>query len=225
MVERALEIKSDSADALGILALSSAFIALSGRSESQIDSANKAIEAAHLAIAVNPNDINALVGRAYGEMILGLHQQAVVTARHCSDINPNDPTALIVLSQVLVYNGDYEEAVRVIEKCEELMLRSVHRPSLYHGLCLAYFANGNCDKAIMWCEKMVQEFPEFPITHIFALACVENGELNRARNMVNRLMDLAPKSSIRLTKKVMPAKDPNFLHRIENGLRNAGLPE
>jgi TolB-like protein len=225
LVELALEIQPGYPEALAAVAMISVLEAMSGWSKNAAASAEKAIEAAQQALKGNPNDTVALSARGYGEGILGQQDRAVETLRQCVRLNPNENLPHQALATVLTWRGDYPEAVREAEQAIKLAPRGINTSYTYFVLATAHFANGNAAEAVNWCEKVMQEFPSFPISHIYAAACVEMGDLDKAQKAIADLLAVAPQVTIKLFQNMVPAKGGSFLARYAAALRIAGLPE
>ncbi|MDP6342211.1 MAG: adenylate/guanylate cyclase domain-containing protein [Alphaproteobacteria bacterium] len=221
----ALEIQSDYSEALACVAMSHALDAMSGWTDSPAESAERAIEAARLALQGNPNGTWALSSRGYGEAVLGLHDQAVNTLRQVIRVNPNESLGHQGLATVLVFRGDYPEAVREAELAFRLSPRGIDASYVCYVLALAHFADGNAAEALKWCDKLRQEFPDFSIDHLYAAACVEVGEIDKGKKAIAHLLEVAPRVTIRLLLDIIPAKEGDFPKRYERALRVAGLPE
>jgi hypothetical protein len=92
----------------------------------------------------------------------------------------------------------------------------------------AHFMAGRYEEASVWCDKTLQEQPDYPpALRMKAATCGLLGRLEEGRVWVERLLAVNPDttvSSMRLYYGVF-MKKPGCLEAFLDGLRKAGLPE
>jgi hypothetical protein len=96
------------------------------------------------------------------------------------------------------------------------------------GFVVTHFMASRYEQASDWCDKVLQQQPEFPPALRFkAATCGLLGRLDEGRAWVERLLTVNPDtavSSMRLYYGNM-MKKPECLEAFLDGLRSAGLPE
>ena len=222
---KALQIQPDYGDALSIIALSHTLSAMSGWSANMKESTEVAIELTQRALQENPDNTFALNARGYGEAILGQYDQAVASLRQCVALNPNESLNRHALAMVLIFRGDYDAAVKQAEMSRELSPRAVSVVYAFYVMALAYYTAGRVSDTLDWCIRTEQEFLSFPITHLKAVALVECGQVEDAKQAIRNLLAVAPKATTKIVQSILPAKDADLIARYTASLRAAGLPD
>jgi TolB-like protein/Tfp pilus assembly protein PilF len=93
-----------------------------------------------------------------------------------------------------------------------------------------YYFLSQYEEAIFWfklCFDRCQESKchiKFPHLYL-AMAYSDNGELEKARNHMQKVLEHDPKFNLETRKKRMPYKDPAYTEKFINALRRAGAPE
>ena len=129
---------------------------------------------------------------------------------------------------VRVYLGDTELAIAHLERSARLSPLDALAYYGSQGFVTAHFIAGRYEEASAWCDKTLQEQPDFsPALRMKAATCGLLGRLDEGRVWVERLLAINPDttvSSMRLYYGVF-MKKPGCLEAILDGLRKAGLPE
>jgi len=94
------------------------------------------------------------------------------------------------------------------------------------GLGFAYFIAGRYEDALPVGLKSLQESPAWMPAHRLVILClVHLGRLDEARVAANRMLELAPKTTISAIRLQIPQKNEAYKERYINAMRVAGIPE
>ena len=179
--------------------------------------------------AVSLDDTN-----EYAHWTLGIIQYyrrkpdlAIAELRHAVELNPNCSLAYGSLGSILSEYGDPQESI----KNNEIAIRSNPKdPSIFFrfvGLALAHFSAGRYSEASMWARKSVNRKPGWRGGHAVLGASLSQLDLlEEAKEVVDNYLEFFPRETISDLRKVMViAGRSDHVHRLEEGLRKAGLPE
>ena len=95
------------------------------------------------------------------------------------------------------------------------------------GTAHAHFFLGRYEEAASWAAMALQDYPDFqPGLRIDAASNAMGGRVEQARKAVARLRELNPAQRISNLKNALgPYRNAEYVSRLEEGLRLAGLPE
>ena len=122
------------------------------------------------------------------------------------------------------------EPERAIERFARAMRLSPFDPfltAMRGGTAYAHFLLGRYDEAVSWAAMALQDSPDFqPGLRIAAASNAMAGRPEQAHKAMARLRQLNPALRISNLKYVLPPfRRAEDLSRLEEGLRQAGLPE
>jgi adenylate cyclase len=143
-------------------------------------------------------------------------------------LNPNSANAWRASGLARAFLGDAELAIAHLERSVRLSPLDVFAFLGSLGFAWAHFMAGRYEEASTWCDKTLQEQPDFPpALRMKAATCGLLGRLDEGRAWVERLLAGHPHttvSSMRLHYGGI-MKKPGCLEAFLDGLRKAGLPE
>jgi tetratricopeptide (TPR) repeat protein len=97
---------------------------------------------------------------------------------------------------------------------------------MQHGMATAHFYAGRYEEAASWAERAWREKPNWLRTlRLIAASNALAGRFDRAQMAAARLLELDPKFRISCLKGWMGSAHPQYVAKLEEGLRKAGLPE
>jgi len=103
---------------------------------------------------------------------------------------------------------------------------SPHDPQnifVYTGSCVAHYLTGNYPEAVTFGHKAVQLRPGFTGGHrIYIASLAQAGQIEKARDALERLKEIQPGISIAWIEKNSPYM-PGPMARLLEGMRKAGL--
>jgi adenylate cyclase len=151
---------------------------------------------------------------------------AIAELKRAIELNPNCSVAYGSLGDFQGEYGDSDESI----KNNELAIRiNPKDPSIffrYSGIAMAHFAAGRYSEASQWARKSIQRKPSWRFGHaVLASSLAQLNLLEEAKAAVNNYLENFPNETITEVREVFAIKNPDNAHRLEEGLRNAGLPE
>jgi adenylate cyclase len=152
---------------------------------------------------------------------------AIAELRHAIELNPNCSLAYGSLGSILSEYGDPEESI----KNNEIAIRyNPKDPGIFfrfQGLAFAHFSAGRYSEASLWARKSVHRKPNWRGGHaVLAASLAQLDLLEEAKEAVDDFLENRPLETIsKLRNAMVIAGKPDHVHRFEEGLRKAGLPE
>jgi tetratricopeptide (TPR) repeat protein len=102
----------------------------------------------------------------------------------------------------------------------------------YHWMFMAGCAKlqlGSDDEAVAWERRSIDANRNMPLAHFYLAAALAHlGRLDEARAVVQGGLALDPTFTVRRWRGIKISDNPTFMaqrQRIEDGMRNAGVPE
>jgi adenylate cyclase len=166
-----------------------------------------------------------------GYTMLGLYHlnardydEAEYNANKAIEMSPNHANELAVAAGILNKCGNPEFALERIRKA--MRLSPVHPMWFLTNLGQIFRVLGRYDDSIDVFTRMIRRDPDFDEGHI-GLADIlgEVGRAEEAKSAATELLRVNPKFSIEAYTRILRYRDPTEITRLQNGLRNAGLPE
>jgi adenylate cyclase len=152
---------------------------------------------------------------------------AVAAVDRAVHLNPNSFDVLMRSGAVRNLAGDFDRAI-------DHFLRSIRSNPLdpqmgwgHGGLAYAHIAKGEYEKALEYARRGAHEMPQWAPGWMFmAIACAYLGDLEAAREAIERFLQLRPNFSISTHRKTSSLYREQWIRdRLEHGLRLAGVPE
>jgi adenylate cyclase len=198
MVEEALSLEPEYAEAAGLGAWACTMWAAQGWDSEVLEHKRKGLELAARAIADGQGDSDALsyggyaIGFLDGQLAVGL--QALERA---ISINPNNALALTNAGWLKTYMGEVAGAITYFN---EAKLLSPGDPGLYRlntGMAWALILNGDYAQAVQAAREARESNPNyFPALRAHVCALAHAGRLDDARKAISDLLRLDPCASI-----------------------------
>jgi len=220
LLEKALEIEPNYAQAIGLLAQAHQYRVNLGWAESKEESSRIAREMAQKAHDLAPDDYRSYL--VLGDIYLYDREfdKATAAIDRAIELNPNDPDVLAETAQALVYLGRPMEAAVQIENAMRL---SPFYPQWYLGLLgWALYDAGQYEEALQAMKKI--DKPQSWVHRQMAATYVRLGEIEKAREQIEILLKLEPEYRISNAND-WPYKDQSAWDRYAEDLRTAGAPE
>ena len=225
LLERALAIDPESAEANMMLSLINHHIALMGFAKDT----RPAMETAYALgrRATQLDDRNEYAHWALGISCWGLlkYDESLAALERAVALNPNCSLAYGSLGTLLGIIGRSDEAI----VNQEIAIRSNPLdPSIFFrfsGLALAHYMAGRYELAIEWAERAIHRMPGWYFAH-FVLAASHGalGQHQKAGEAVKACRDALPEIYISDLDRV-PLKDPEKMSQLRERLRTAGFSE
>lgn len=223
LLERALAIDPESAEANMVLSLINHHIAILGFSPDPRPAMEAAYALAHRATRLD--DRNEYAHWALGISCWGLHRldEGISALERAVELNPNCSLAYGSLGTALAIAGRTEESITN----QEIAIRMNPRdPSIFFrfsGLALAHYMAGDFEAAILWAERAIHRMPGWYLAHfLLAASQVALGRSEEAHAAVEACRAVLPEISIADTER-MPFRDGAKMQEFRDRLDAAGF--
>jgi TolB-like protein/class 3 adenylate cyclase len=140
--------------------------------------------------------------------------------------NPNLAVAWTNRGMVSVLLGQHEAAIEQLNRARRLSPIGSATARSDTMMAYAYLFMGDSREAISWASKVLRAQPNLPgAIGAAAIANALVGNIEEARQLVDRLRELAPSMSLRHARELSHLRRPEDFERFVKGLRIAGMPE
>jgi adenylate cyclase len=223
MVERALAIDPGLKHAYAYLSIISCTEYVNDWNNPAPDHLEQALALARKACEDNEDDPIAQQILSVALMWLRKLDEAEAAARRAIELDPNFSEAHGVLGNVLHFAGQHEEAIESFKRA----LRLDPQFNLwFHGCGRAQFALKRYDEAEATFKRRLIHMPRSDVTRAYLASLYGHTDrLEEARQLWRELMEINPKYTVELTRKVLPYLDSAPLEHFVEGLRKAGLTQ
>ncbi len=223
LLERALAIDPESAEANMMLSLINHHIALLGFAKDTVPAMETAYALGRRATQLD--DRNEYAHWALGISCWGLlkYDESLAALERAVALNPNCSLAYGSLGTLLGIMGRSDEAI----VNQEIAIRSNPLdPSIFFrfsGLALAHYMAGRYGSAIEWAERATHRMPGWYFAHFVLVARhVALDQHQQAAEAVKACQDALPNICISDLERV-PLKDPEKMSELRERLRKAGF--
>jgi adenylate cyclase len=226
LAEEAIALDPEYAMAYRALARAHQMDVWLGTSKSPKQSLAKSLELYKKAIELDPTYAAGYAALGFQYSTMGKYDKGVETAEKGVELNPNTAYAYAMLGHTLRFAGRFDEAIAAYKKA--IRLDPIPPTNHLFGLGLAYCATGQYKEAIEWCEKAVRKDPDSFLTRLFLTGVYGMaGREEDARAEAVEVLRINPKFSVEKWAKRTKgtARTKEFLDRIHDAFRKAGLPE
>ena len=183
LLERAIALDPDFAEALALLAFGWHQIAVAGWRGQTEHARAQAIDHGRRAVRISPE--NPRVLSWVGVTLMGLGEDVRDAERlieRAIEICPGSPFNLLAGSWIKAVQGQFEPAVKRLQEGRRLDPVSIYAAYVHLGLGAAYFAKGELDDAIEHIKEAVHRWPEYPSARGFECASLFHlGKVDEAR--------------------------------------------
>ncbi|NOT58373.1 MAG: tetratricopeptide repeat protein, partial [Deltaproteobacteria bacterium] len=150
------------------------------------------------------------------------HDQARVEAERAVTLAPSDADSLMYLGSILIFAGEPNRAIGLIEQAMRLNPR--HPPAYLVSLAIAYRVMGRCEEALVPLQRAAALAPHFLQTRAnLAMCYAELDRIPEAQAEVAELGRINPNFSLAWVTQRVPFKDPAIIERMVAAFRKAGL--
>ena len=186
-----------------------------------------AIALARRAAAAGGDDAIALVIAGFVlVMVARDYRDGLDAVRRGLERNPGSGFVNFLASAALVFGGDPEDSLTLIERA---MALGPLDPSFYMYLMVAGWAHlfsGRPAQALELASRSASLYPDWDSTYWGLIpAYVQLDRLPEARAALPKFLSLAPGMTVSRLRQLLPIRSQVSLEMILDGLRKAGLPE
>jgi adenylate cyclase len=224
LLERALLLEPNYALAHGQTAFCNEILYLrAGRRE---HNRIAAIQHAHTAVALGPDDAPALV---YAAIAIGLVEHNRFLAQETFEaalaISPSAAWAYSWGALILGWGGEAERAIEWGERGIRLSPLDPWITAALHGICMGHFLRGRYEDAAAAAQRAIRSKPGFSVSHMFlAAALAKLGRMENASAAAERVMQLQPNFSSNGQCSAIGCM-PVLATPLIEAMRASGLPE
>ena len=217
--ESALELDPNYAAAYARLALNYIFRWIQDWSKSREDSIDKGLEFALKAVAIDDQLAMAHAALSWAYLWCGEHDKAVAEGKQAIDLDPHDVLALERLAMSMIFSGDAESSLPLIEDARRLNPNFTY--DFVHGV--AMFMMSNYDEAIEDTQRSFDLSPHFVPAGLYLAAChALVGNRSKAKAAVAKIQQFNPQYEP-VDGFLTQFKNSEDRERFTDGLRQAGL--
>lgn len=217
--ESALELDPEYAAAYSRLALNYIFHWIQRWSTSADDSLSKGLELALKAVTIDGRLSMAHATLSWAYLWHGEHDKAIAEGMLATDLDPDDVLALERLALSMIFSGDAEQGLPLIEKARRLNPNFTY--DFVHGV--AMFMMSNYEEAIKDAQRSFDLSPDFmPAGLYLAASCALAGNQREAEAAVAKIKRNSPIYEL-FEGLLIQFKKPEDRERFTAGLRQAGL--
>jgi adenylate cyclase len=221
MFERAIELDPQLASAYAGLGFTY-YEAWSNQWSQDPESLDRASEMAQKALALDPSLPAALALSGWVYLWTGQHDLAIAQFEQAIAVDRNEANHYADLAQVLVFAGEPEEAVELVEKAMRLRPRYPVQYPFTQGF--AYLLLDRFDEALAAQKEAIALNPFFLPSHVMLAGIYkQTGQDEAARRHMAEVVKIAPQLSVEDFGQRLPFKDPATTEWVLEPFRDAGL--
>ena len=226
-LEKALAIDPNYATAMALTAYCYAERRVQGWMQDASAELQEGVRLAYRAIEFGKDDTNVLWMAAYAIRQLAMDaRRAQELADRALSLNPNSAVALTVAGWSELALANSTKALEMFQRAERLSPRDPRGWFIAAGLSLAFFLEGQFDRAVSAANRALLGNPRSAVTlRIFAATLAASGKTQEAAAVVNDLRHIDPNLTISRWRARTTFYDKAVQEKIVDGLRIAGLPE
>jgi adenylate cyclase len=172
------------------------------------------------AVAIDPNDPEALARLAWCRSELGNGKEALEVLSPVLARNPNSALANGVYGLTLVSLGHRSDGRAALLKAMRLNPRDRIFPC---WIAVSHYYDANYDSAVTMANTAIERYPDYPIIYKWLAAALgQLGRLDEARAALRHAIEVSPKSFELLVRSRLPYFRPEDYEHMLDGLRKAG---
>ena len=199
-------------------------LALSGWAESSREAFNEAV--ALLSRAINLDAEDAMAYSMLGILLLavGRHDEAMVQARRAFALAPGSYYAALCSGIVLGYCGEPHDSLRFIETAVRVSPRDPRIYATYQSQCVPLFVLDRYVEVVGATQRVMRQLPTWPEAFTMqAAALARLGRLDEARCVVDSLLALDARYSLKRALRRHPYRNITDRDKLASALTQAGL--
>lgn len=179
-----------------------------------------AVEFAQSAIQYNRQEARGYAELGFAKLYQKRHNESLAEYGRALSLNPNDADIMAEFADALVYCGQADRSIKMLEKA--MRLNPLYPDWYLWYLADAYNAMGRSQEVIRTIQQMQNPGEG---RRLLAANYALIGDLDNAQNEAAQVMRVHPEFTIGSWRTRPPYRDQNLLERYIRGLRLAGLPE
>jgi adenylate cyclase len=191
------------------------------------DAVPEALRLAHAALATSSDDSEAT---SFAAMTIALLGGSIETALTGSEralmLNPNGFSAIMHSGWVQAAAGHPNEAINMFTRALRMSPRDPFRGYCELGLAIGYRDAGHPENALAWARRAILTLPQLAGGYrAAAVALVDLGRVDEARDMIRQLLQTQPHARIDLAFVRRQNRNESTTESWIRALQQAGLPD
>jgi adenylate cyclase len=191
------------------------------------DAVPEALRLAHAALATSSDDSEAT---SFAAMTIALLGGSIETALTGSEralmLNPNGFSAIMHSGWVQAAAGHPNEAINMFTRALRMSPRDPFRGYCELGLAIGYRDAGHPENALAWARRAILTLPQLAGGYrAAAVALVDLGRVDEARDMIRQLLQTQPHARIDLAFVRRQNRNESTTESWIRTLQQAGLPD
>jgi tetratricopeptide (TPR) repeat protein len=226
LLMRAVELDPHFSLALAELALTLDFRVSMGWRPFTHDDRARSVEFARRAILNAGGDANVFGTSSIVLLHSKNYDEALQVAATALETNPNDRVAINCAAIVHVHVGDVHQSLSLAHRALALAPNESAADSTLTVIAHAHMALGQYGEAVHWAERSHVVNAEYDPTYWMLIAGnAQLGRMDEAHKWLDRFVARHPDMTVARLRAAQPARHPDRMAAILEGLRLAGLPE
>jgi tetratricopeptide (TPR) repeat protein len=194
-------------------------------SELSEDDTATLLRLAERAVQLDDNDAAAHHALGHAYELSGRQEEMIAALQRGVALNPSDSIAHSCLGRSLAYAGRSEEAIFHLEQAMRLSPQDPWTFLSLFGVAAAHLAAARYEEAIDWALRSTRWQPNPAAYRALAVSYANLGRLDEAREALRDMRRLQPQFSLTDLDVVFASADREFVERVYDGLRMAGLEQ
>jgi adenylate cyclase len=227
LLEQAIERDPGHAPALAFAAWCYEQRLLHGWTDTPDKDAETAVRLARTALAIDSGDAAAIAMAGFVLGIVG-HDWggARIAARRALDLNPNSVGVCWMAGWVIMFDGELDDALAIVERSLRLSPSDPQAPFLLNAIGMCRLMQGRPKEALDAALRAEALLPDVDVIYyIIVPAAALLGRTEEVERSKAKLLALAPDVTVTSFERRMPFRRREHLDILLGGLRKAGLPE
>ena len=227
LLEQAIERDPGHAPALAYAAWCYEQRLLHGWTDTPDKDAETAVRLARTALAIDSGDAAAIAMAGFVLGIVG-HDWggARIAARRALDLNPNSVGVCWMAGWVILFDGEVDDALVIVERSLRLSPSDPQVPFLLNAIGMCRLMQGRPNEALDVALRAEALLPDVDVMYyIIVPAAALLGRTEEVERSKAKLLALAPDVTVTSFERRMPFRRRDHLDILLDGLRKAGLPE
>ena len=151
---------------------------------------------------------------------------ARVAARRALDLNPNSVAVCWMAGWVIMFDGEVDDALAIVERSLRLSPSDPQVPFLLNAIGMCRLMQGRPNEALDAALRAEALVPDVDVMYyIIVPAAALLGRTEEVERSKAKLLALAPDITVTSFERRMPFRRRDHLDILLDGLRKAGLPE
>jgi adenylate cyclase len=186
----------------------------------------EAIRLAEEAARLDSEDPMVLTALGAAYAIARQHSRALPFIEKALELNPNSAWTWQRSGWLSCYLRQYDVAIEHFDRSIRISPLDVLKFNALYGIGWSHFGAYRYEEAVVWCRKAIAARPTAVfMTSLLPSALAYLGRLAEAQEVIRAFRDSYPDVTISKIAEALPATEPDFVKRVFDGMRKAGLPE